>query len=372
MGQRVASVDVFRGLTIAAMILVNSPGPSGALFSQLQHADWDGWTLADLVFPFFLFIVGITTAFTVERWRDLGLSRRAAVWRILRRATVLVCIGLIGAGFPNYDWAAMRLPGILQRIGIVYLCIGLLTLVGGRRVTIAALATVLVGYSVLMTRLVVPDTDGLRAAALLADPVNNMAATLDRRMLGDRMDADEPVDPEGPTSTLSATGTGLLGVLAGRWLISRRRFATRALGLAIAGSIACWLGVWYGGVVPINKQLWSSSFVLLSGGSAALALCACMLMVDRRAASAWTRPFRHMGENPLLLYVGSSALYDLLDMTRVTHHGAPQSLQLAIYKTLFGGVADPRVGSLAYASLFLLLALVTASVLHRKSWSWRP
>jgi len=299
--QRLLSLDVFRGLTVAGMLLVNNPGTWSAIFPPLEHAEWNGWTPTDLIFPFFLFIVGITTHLSLSARRARGDDDRALVKQILRRGIIIYLLGFAMAMFPFYQWgviqslpnatpwdrilyriAHVRLLGVLPRIAIVYVCAALLTLKTNLRQQIIIIASLLFGYWYSMTLVHVPGENAI-GALLLNTPDRNLAAWLDRLILGTNHTWTGSVtfDPEGPMSTIPAVGTAMLGVIAGTWIGRKDKPLTdRISGLFAAGSVGMVVGLMWNWSFPINKNLWTSSYVVFTAGMACVTLATIMWLVD--------------------------------------------------------------------------------------------
>mgnify|MGYP003288910584 CR=1 FL=1 len=230
--ERLTALDVFRGLTIAGMLLVNNPGSWSAIYPPLRHAAWHGWTPTDLIFPFFLFIVGITTHLSLAARRARGDDDGKLVRQVLRRGGIIILLGLLLSGFPfipkyGFDLATMRIPGVLQRIGVAYIAAALLTLRTSAKAQLLIVASLLLGYWALMTLVPVPGS-GMVGALALAKPDASLAAWLDRTVLGNHLwKVSKTWDPEGILSTIPAIGTAMLGVLAGRWIASPRPLIER-------------------------------------------------------------------------------------------------------------------------------------------------
>jgi predicted acyltransferase len=339
---RFASVDALRGLTVAAMLLVNTPGDWSHVCAPLLHAEWHGVTPTDLVFPFFLFIVGVAI--------PLSLEHRApapALVRVLRRASVIFVLGLVLNGAAGADWATIRIPGVLQRIAVCYLAGAVLFLVTGWRAQVAVAVALLLGYWGAMTLVPVP---GYGAGDL--GPEGNLAAWIDRAVLGPHLWRASPAyDPEGILSTAPAVSTVLFGVLTGQWIRSGRSPRTLALGMVLAGALAVAAGAEWGHWFPVNKTLWTSSYALLTGGLALLTFAACYGAVDVFGWRRWARPFVVFGVNALALYFLSSLA--ALALARVQAGGA--SLQTLVFERLFAPWATPVNASLAYAAAYVLV-----------------
>jgi predicted acyltransferase len=367
--RRLDSLDVFRGLTVAGMLLVNNPGTWSAIYPPLAHAPWHGWTPTDLIFPFFLFIVGVTTHLSLSARRARGDDDAALVRQIVRRGAVIILCGLLLASFPWFPLTRiteMRFPGVLQRIGLAYMCGALLTLRTSWRQQAGILAVLLFGYWVLMTRVPVPGY-GL-GPHLLDDPSASLAAWLDRAVFGPHLwRASKTWDPEGLLSTLPAIGTVIAGVLAGRWLGSARPLDARLVGLFGAGSLAMVAGLMWHWVFPINKNLWTSSYVVFTGGMAMVTLAACTWLIDVLGITKWTPPFRWFGMNPIFAFLGTGAMARLMgSVITVSRDGEAVPIQRVIYDQLFASWLDPRNASLLYAITFVLLWAGICGLLYHK------
>lgn len=390
--ERLLSLDVFRGLTVAGMLLVNNPGTWSAIYPPLGHAAWHGWTPTDLIFPFFLFIVGITTVLSLEARRARGDSSRTLTRQVLRRATIIFLLGLFLAWFPGYTWGTIqgvadptfldrfldrplhtRIPGVLQRIALAYLIAGLLVVRLAPRAQLRVAALLLLGYWGVMTLLPVPGS-GLMGWQTLDDPGGTLAAWVDRALLdwgswGNHLwGSSRTWDPEGVLSTFPAAGTVLLGAQVGRWLASPAPLAERLNTVFAAGAMAAVVGAMWGWVFPINKALWTSSYVVFTAGMAAMALAAIIWAVDVRGWRRWTYPFVVYGVNPILAFVGSGLMARLIYsvITVPWGDGSRVSLQAAIFRTMFEPLGPPRFASLLFALSFVALWFGILSLFHRR------
>jgi predicted acyltransferase len=384
--ERLLALDVFRGATIAAMLVVNNPGTWGAVYQPLLHAEWHGWTPTDLIFPFFLFIVGVTTHLSLAARRARGDGDRAIVRQILRRGGLIFLWGFVLSAFPFfatghintvdpptlidrvvYRFEHVRYLGVLQRIGIAYAIAALLSLRTSLKQQVGIAAALLLGYWFAMTLLPIPG-HGI-GALQLGSRSDNLAAHLDRWILGlDHIWSGSRVfDPEGPLSTIPAVGTAMLGVLAGRWIGSGKPLGERIEGLFAVGFLATVAGAAWGLSFPINKSLWTSSYALFTAGAAASALAACLWVIDRVRVRWWTKPFEVFGVNPLVAFVGSGLMARLIySLITVSVAGERVSLQEAIYRALFAGWLEPRDASLLFALAFTGFWLAVLWVLYRK------
>jgi predicted acyltransferase len=357
---RLLSLDAFRGLTIAGMILVNNPGSWSHVYPPLAHAAWHGWTPTDLIFPYFLFIVGVAIPFSFRRRLEAGDSRRDLFAHVVRRALVIVALGLAMRAIPDFDFVGMRWPGVLQRIGVVYLAAAGLYLAAGPRARGAWTATLLLGYWALMTLVPVP---GYGAGDL--SPEGNLAAWLDRTLMGGHL-YREAWDPEGLLSSLPAVGTSLLGIFTGEWLLSGKDRPVLTRGMLGAGALLVPLGLAWGVLFPINKNLWTSSYVVFTAGTALLLFGATYWLVDvRRRRGPWLTPFLIYGTNAIAVFVASGMMTKMMGRIRV---GGPEgpSLYGWIYRNAFQSWAGDLNGSLAFAVAYVLLWLALLTPLYRR------
>ncbi len=361
---RLLSLDAFRGLTVAAMILVNNPGDWGHIYAPLEHAHWNGWTPTDLIFPFFLFIVGVSIAFALGRQPG---ELKAIVGKIVRRSATLFLLGLFLNFFPRFNLLTVRIPGVLQRIALVYLICSLLFINTTPRQQLYLLLTVLAGYWLLMTQIPVP---GVGYANL--EPETNLAAWLDRTILTPAH-VYKPAkvwDPEGILSTLPAVSTGLLGMLTGYWL--RRTdvsAAERVAWLFAAGCLTTLAGLCWDGFFPINKALWTSSFVLLAGGLAMLGMALFYWLVDVKQYRRGVLPLVAFGVNAITVFFLSGLIPRILGMINVAGAaGNRVSVQTYLYRQFIAPpFSDPRNASLAGALTFVLIWFVVLWWLYRKN-----
>jgi len=345
------------------MIVVNNPGTWARVYPPLLHADWHGWTPTDTIFPFFLFIVGVSMAFSFARRRSEGSSRATLSLHTLRRAAIIFGLGLALnlLSFFLFHRAALRIPGVLQRIGICFLFAALIFLWLGTRGVVLSAAALLLLYWALMALVPVP---GYGAGRL--DLEGNLAAHVDRQVLGAHT-WKPGWDPEGPLSTLPAIATTLLGVCAGVWLRSERDTRRKATVLLAAGSLAAFLGHLWGLVFPINKNIWTSSYALFMSGLAAVGLALCLWLVDVHRRRAWAAPLLWLGTNAIAVFVLSTLTTILLLAIKVAGaEDKPRSLYAAIYRTVFDRFIDPRLGSLLFALAHLALWLGVAGLLYRR------
>lgn len=369
--ERLVALDAFRGLTIAGMLLVNNPGTWSAVYPPLRHAAWHGWTPTDLVFPFFLFIVGITTHLSLASRERRGDPPAAITRQVLRRGGLIVLFGLLLGAFPFFpldQLAHARIPGVLQRIGVCYVAAAFLAR-GRSSGWVAGLAAVLlVGYWILLLAVPNPET----GVATWDVPDATLTAWVDRTLLGGHLWSETGTwDPEGVLSTIPAVGTCLLGVLAGRWLARPMPLAERLNGLFAAGALGIVLGSVWGWVFPVNKNLWTSSYVVLTAGLACTTLAVCLWAIDIHGWRRWARPFVTYGINPMIAYIGSGFLAVLLEVIQVPSAAGAAPLKHAIYEGAFASWLAPVNASLAYAVAFVAVWYGILLVLERKNLIFR-
>jgi len=360
---RLVSLDAFRGMAIAAMILVNNPGSWGAVYWPLLHAEWHGWTPTDLVFPFFLFIVGVSMVFSFEARQKRGVTRTSLVGHVVRRSAILVVLGLFMAAFPFFHLERLRYPGVLQRIGVCYLFASLVYLYLRRRGRVGTILALLLGYWALMVLVPVP---GYGAGRL--DAEGNLAAYIDRAvMLGHLW---KPMwDPEGLLSTLPAIATMLLGTLVGDWITSQRTPRLKVLGLSAAGALGLVVGEAWHFWFPINKNLWTSSYVVFAGGFAALLLGLCYWVIDVKGYRRWATPFVVYGRNAIAVFFLSGLLARMMGIWKVSGpDGQALAVKTYIYQQFFlpPAAAGPKDASLMFAVVYVAFWLALMWVLYRR------
>jgi len=361
---RLVSLDVFRGLTMAAMVVVNNPGDGGHVYWPLEHAAWDGWTPTDLIFPFFLFIVGVA----------ITLSRKSAAWgTTLRRSALIVGIGWALALYPRFNFAQWRLPGVLPRIGVCYLAAAAIykTTGGGagdrlRQAVIFTTAAVAlcVGYWFWMTH--VPTPGGIVGDLT---PDGNWGAYVDRAVFGTPhlWSVSKTWDPEGLLSTIPAVATTLLGIVTGLWLRADASPERKTAGLLAAAAAGIAIGYAWNPYFPINKNLWTSSYVFFTAGAASLLLALCYWAIDVRGWRGWTKPFVILGTNAITLFAASALLVKtLLSITVGEVDGEPLSLWSFLYARGFEPFFDPYIASLLFALANLAILFVLLAWMYRR------
>ncbi len=358
---RLVSLDVFRGLTIAGMILVNNPGTWEAIYDPLEHAAWHGWTPTDFVFPFFLFIVGVSITLALSRRAEAGGSKRDLYLKIFRRAAIIFALGLFLGGFPYFDLSTLRIPGVLQRIAVCYLISSLIFLKTNWRTQALIAVALLLLYWMLMKLVAAP---GFAAGDLSME--GSLASYVDRKLLAGHTWKPQ-YDPEGILSTIPAVATTLCGVLTGHLLRSRRSPVEKTAAMFVAGAAGVVAGWAWHYCFPINKALWTSSFVIFTAGLALQLLALCYWLVDIKGYKRWAKPFVVFGTNALALYFLAELFSNVISTISLTRaDGTRADLKTLIFETAFASWASPECASLMFALCIILLWLGVMTILYRR------
>ena len=372
--KRFVSLDVFRGATIAAMILVNNPGSWDHVYSQLRHAEWHGWTFTDWIFPFFLFIMGVAMAFSFPKRLQKGQSNSQLLMHALRRSLILFALGLFINGFPfgvipghEFSLNTWRIPGVLQRIAICYLVVSYLFLYSDNRRMVLWIFGLLTGYWLLMRFVSVP---GFTRGTL--EPLGNLCWYLDSKLLGGHTWVYAPVpgfDPEGILSTIPAIASTLVGVLCGKWLLSGKTNEEKTIWMYAMGNGLLLLGVILNNWFPINKNLWSSSYVIFMSGWALICLATIFWMVDLKGYRKWSSPFVILGMNAILIFTLSEVLAMVLwTISWKLPDGNLITLHDYLYEHCFASWISQLNASLLFAIVFVLLMYLVAWLMWKKGW----
>ena len=372
--ERLVSLDVYRGLTIAGMILVTDPGTYSAVYRPLLHANWNGWTPTDMIFPSFLFISGVAMTLSFAARTARGETRPQLAAHLLWRALLLIVIGLVLNGFPLFHLHSLRIPGILQRIALCYLGGGLLYLACSTKpmrtrvsILLAVILAILAGYWALLRFFPVP---GFGAGRL--DSLGNLGAYIDRAIFGTNHlwaygltpGYGVTYDPEGLLSTLPALTNLLAGILTGEWLRSKSSPARKVLAILAAGIVLFLAGWALDPLMPVNKRIYTPTFALLSIGFGMIAFSACYWVVDMRHWRWWTPPALVFGTNAIFAFALSTVITSLFDLIRI---GSEQlTLHAWGYRHFFLSWLSPVHASLAYALVIVGLNLSIVSILYRR------
>ncbi len=364
---RLISIDAFRGITIAAMILVNNPGSWEYVYPPLRHADWHGWTPTDLIFPFFLFIMGFSIKLSLDKTLKNGIPRAGVIPRILRRTAMLLLLGLFLNGFPEFNPATIRIPGVLQRIGICYFLVSLFYLsrirMVGERLYFSPKSFLWTGlgllvlYFCLMQFVHVPGY----GAGLWDSKPGNTAAWIDRVLFGHHL-WKNTWDPEGVLSTLPALVTTMSGLIAAWWIRLQHQNRMQKLSMLFIGGL---LGVLAAGLIsiwiPINKQLWTPSFVFLTSGLASVFLGICYWMTEIKKWTSWALPFLVLGSNAILVYFLSSIFGRIVYMIKINGTALGSLYYQSCCVPVFGNMP----GSLMFALTGLIVWTLIMGIFYK-------
>lgn len=374
--QRLISLDVVRGITIAFMIMVNNNGGPGS-WGFMNHSLWNGLTPTDLVFPTFLFVVGITTVFATQARLAKGASRAQLAKHTVIRAVVLILFGLVVNNFPFFHWTHMRFYGVLQRIGICYLIVSLFYLIylTNKRVTgkaILFLVVCLLGYWGLVRLVPVPGAGVPGRDVPFLDKNQNIVAYVDRQLMPGHLYEDAPAhdarDPEGLLSDIPAIGTTLLGLLAGLYLLrTNRSNKQKVLGLVV-GCVACLaLGYFWSIWFPVNKKMWTSSYVLVSAGYSLALLAFCYWIIEiKNWRKGWTWPWLIFGSNAITAYMISELLPGILDLFHITKGDRIIHLDAWFFNHVNAHIPDPGWAAFSWSVLFTTVCFIPVWIMYRK------
>lgn len=362
---RLIFLDVFRGLTVAGMVLVNNPGSWAHIYWPLEHAEWNGWTPTDLIFPFFLFIVGVAIPLALGKRIERGDSRRALFLKVLYRSAIIFLLGEFLAGFPYFHLSTIRIPGVLQRIAVCYFFASLIFLKTRPRTQAIIAVALLIIYWRVMKHFPAP---GYYAGDWSKE--GSLASYIDRRVLGPHIWKQGIVyDPEGILSTMGALATTLFGVLTGNYLRDKTRAPIERVAHMLIAGVCCVIVGWiWNAWFPINKSLWTSSYVFFTAGLALQFLALCYWLIDIKGYKLWTKPFVIFGVNAIVLFVGTGVMARLMGLIKFSRpDGTRRSLQGLIYNNAFASWLPPNRASLAFAISFILLWLFFMWLLYRKN-----
>ncbi len=375
---RLLSLDVLRGATVALMILVNNAGGASISYGELRHSAWNGCSVADVVFPMFLFIVGASIAIALPRRLEQGKTQVAVFGQVLRRSVVIAAIGLVLNALPMFQTGELRYYGVLQRIALCYLLASFTYLYGQAPACAGAVVIALVGYWLLLCSVPVPGYGLPEIDMPLLDPHGNLPAWLDRSLVpAAHLYHQGFYDPEGLLSTLPAVATTLFGTLSVVWLRQASPWDSidgmntdrrKALWLLLCGVLLLWLGLEWGQSFPLNKRLWTSSFVLFNAGLDMVLLAIlywgidCQRELGPRLRDSLT-PWLAFGSNALTAYVFSEVLGMMLSAIPVWHQ---ETLQQWLFWSIPAGLGSPAFLSLVYSLLFVALCFVPVLVLYRR------
>jgi predicted acyltransferase len=375
--QRLLSLDILRGITIAFMIMVNNNGGRAA-WSQMHHAEWNGMMATDLVFPTFLFVVGMSIVFAFEARLAKGMTRAKLAVHTAQRAAILILFGIVVNNFPYFHLAHMRFYGVLQRIAVCYLLVGLFYLFDRRVWTkVAMLALVLIGYWALVSWVPVPGAGMPVRDVPLLDKDQNIVAWVDRQLMPGHLYEDSPAhdarDPEGLLSDIPALGTALLGLLTGMWLRSKRETKTKALGLAAAAAVCLNVGYFWDHWFPLNKKMWTSSYVMAAAGWSLAVFALAYWLVELKGwgkAKSWTHatvwPWIVFGSNAIAAYMVSELIPGLVILFSWTSGGRRMNALAWMRIHVFGHIPNAGWACFAYSVSYTAMCFIPIWILYRK------
>lgn len=371
--ERLISLDAFRGFTIAGMILVNNPGSWGNIYPQLAHASWHGWTFTDFIFPFFLWIVGVSMTFSFAVRRSKGDSSNMLMLNVLRRSAIIFGLGIFLAGFPfgllwdhHFSWSTIRIPGVLQRIAVCYLIASIIYLKTSMRGQIIAIGVLFIAYWLMMFYIPIPEF-----GAGLFEKGKNFAAYIDSLLLSGHMwSASKTWDPEGIISTLPAIATTLFGSILGDYLRqSQHDKIEKSAWMFLFGSLFLFLGAALDMWMPINKSLWTVSYSIFMTGWALCIFGLFYFLIDAKGIKRWSHPFVVYGMNAIFVFVLSGVAARSLGLIKLTmEDGTKKSLSAFLYQSLFVPVASPLNASLFYAVTWVSVLYIVVWVMYKKKW----
>lgn len=371
---RLLSLDVFRGITILGMIMVNNPGTWSAMYGPLRHAPWHGWTPTDLIFPFFLFIVGVAIVYAYSGKLAQGVDKKGLVLIALKRSAVLFGLGLIMAAYPVFQFVPefgfregldkLRIMGVLQRIAICYFVASVIFLYYKPKAQLYWMAGFAIVYWLAMAFIPVPG----HGAGLIDDKINNLAAWVDRGILGEHLwvGAGRMWDPEGLLSTIPAISSTLIGVWAGHILREKEDSSElKVANLMIIGCLLIIVGYVWDWFFPINKSLWTSSYAIFTGGQAMCGLALCYWFIDVKGYKSWTEPFVVYGVNAITVFFMSGIIARTLNIIQVTSESI--SLQRWIFITFFDSWLETTFASFAYSLVWVFAWYLVLLIMYRKN-----
>ena len=367
LSDRLISLDVFRGLTIAGMILVNNPGTWSKVYKPLLHAPWNGWTPTDFIFPFFLFIVGVAMSFSLTKRIERGDSKSELYGKIVRRTLIIFGIGFFLNLFPEFNFKEVRIPGVLQRIALCYFFASVIMVEANKKWQIGWTISLLAVYWILVKLVPVP---GYGAGVLEAK--GSLCWFLDSKLLAGHTWKGAPApgfDPEGILSTLPAICTVMFGIFAGDWIRSGREQYEKVSGLFVAGIVGLVLAEVLKGWLPINKNLWTSTYSIFMAGMALIFLAMCYWLIDIKGYKSWGKPFIVFGSNAILVFSLASLVAKItIKVKWIQPDGSEIMLKTFLYKTLFASWAGVNeISSLLYPIVYLLVWLAIMWILYRKN-----
>jgi predicted acyltransferase len=372
--KRLVSLDVFRGATVAGMMLVNNPGDWSKIYAPWGHAPWNGWTYTDTIFPFFLWIVGVAMMLSFAKRIERGDDKGKLAMHVLRRSAIIFALGLFLSGFPfglafghNFSFDHIRIPGVLQRIAVCYFIVGILVLNFSSRVLVGITLSLLALYWILVKTIYVPGY-----GVGIWTPKGNLGWFIDSHLLRGHTWSGAPArgfDPEGIFSTIPAIATTLFGVFTGSFLRTERSREEKVAWMFFAGSILLLLGLIMDNWLPINKNMWTSTYAVFMAGLALNVLACCFWIIDVKGWASWSKPFEIYGQNAITMFFLAGFFGRLTALIKFTGaSGDVITLKTWYYRAFFEPISDPMIASFAHSIAFMLGLYVIAYFMHRMKW----
>jgi len=372
--KRLLSLDVFRGATIAGMMLVNNPGDWSQIYAPWKHAEWNGWTFTDTIFPFFLWIVGVAITLSFAKRMERGDSKSELALHVLQRSAIIFVLGLILSGFPfglafghKFSLATMRIPGVLQRIAVCYLASGLIFLWSGFRTQIVITALLLIVYWLAMAFIPVPEY-----GAGVLTPTGNLCWYIDSTLLRGHTWSGAPApgfDPEGIFSTIPAIATVMFGIFTGHLLRMKLSEAEKTVWMFVIGSLLVLAGLIMDNWLPINKNLWTSSYTVFMAGLALNVFALCYWIIDVVGHKRWAKPLEIYGLNAITVFFLAGIIGRMTSLIKFTTvEGTRVSLRRIYYDLIFVPIGDPMVASFLHAIAFMMGLYLIAYIMYRMNW----
>ncbi|MEZ4810685.1 MAG: heparan-alpha-glucosaminide N-acetyltransferase domain-containing protein [Allomuricauda sp.] len=363
--KRLTSLDFFRGATVAAMIMVNDPGNWETKYYQLSHAEWEGCTITDLIFPFFLFIVGVSIVLAFNKALGKGTTKMSLLKKSLKRAAIIFLLGLFLSLFPDFNFHEFRIPGVLQRIALVYFFCSMIFLFANKKSHFIWFVGILLGYYIIMMFVPVP---GIGPANL--DPVNNFSAWFDRFILEGYIGShgQGQYDATGIFTTIPAIASGLAGILVGNLLADKNKEQNEKLiWMFIFGCLSIAVGWAFSYEFPVIKRLWTSSYVLHSAGIATVCFATSYWLLDVKNRQKYTKPFLAFGVNALAAYFVAALVGRLTSARFIPFNNTTVTPREWVYNEVLTAIWNPYNASFAYSVLNTSLIFLLVWYFYKKN-----
>ncbi|MCK5148836.1 DUF1624 domain-containing protein [bacterium] len=372
---RLQSLDLFRGIAVLGMLLADFPGSWDSIFSPFQHAHWNGWTQTDLIFPSFLFIVGISITLSYNKHLTQGTPIKKLLLKALKRSAILFVLGMITNifySYPAFEWPTFRIMGVLQRIAIVYFVATTIALYFNFKKIVLTSFTILLTYWGAMTLITVPGYGSPDLAIYPEGITSNLAAWIDMKVLGTHVFAwTKPWDPEGLLTTLPALVNVLAGILAGRWILQKRNESEKTTWMFIVAIGLILLGCVWHFTFPVNKKIWSSSYVLLSSGIGLSFFSALYWLLDVKKIKFPIHPFNILGMNAIGIFTACYLFDGAMYHIPISKGGTEIVLRDFLYSTFYASWLQPMWASFLYTIIFIVIWIFIFHLLDKKGWKFK-